>query len=649
MTKLIRQFCFVLAGFLFLSRGLTTAQNENSKWYFGINAGLDFMTTPPTILTNGALSTMEGSASISDEKGNLLFYTNGATVYNRLHQQMANGTGLNGGPGLWGGNPTTTQGALITRQPGSCNIYYLFTLASQSQSMGLCYSIVDMNLAAGTGSVTIKNAYLFGPSTEKLCGVRHCNGIDAWIITHDYNSNNFRAYLLTAAGVNTVPVLSSIGTVPSANSTTNSAGWVGEMEASPDGKRLVVCNFYPNNTVELYDFDKTTGIVSNSLILATFATTPSICSPYGCEFSPDGSKVYACSHQNCKIIYQWNLSAGTNNAIVASQTSVGAAAPGQVNFYNNAGALQLATNGKIYVARGSMSTLGVINNPNAAGQTCNYVDNGQSLGSSASDWGLPNFIKGPLNSTPVSSFTSSVSCRTASVNFPVTTGTGCIASNGNPVNNVQWNFGDPGSGSNNTATGFSASHLYSSAGNYQVQLILYKNCGSDTITQQVVISGSSVPSLSITGNVNICKGKTTNLTVSGANTYSWSYGSGLQMVTLSPSATTSYTVIGTNTMSGCSAVQTITLKVTDCTGLEEANTDHESFRIFPNPNSGNPDIETLSGIRVVVFDDQGRAVFEADLSQGKHTIDLRHLRNGIYQILVVSEGNSKTQRIIKNE
>jgi hypothetical protein len=42
------------------------SQNETNIWYFGANAGLNFLTIPPTILTNRMLIITEGCSSISD-------------------------------------------------------------------------------------------------------------------------------------------------------------------------------------------------------------------------------------------------------------------------------------------------------------------------------------------------------------------------------------------------------------------------------------------------------------------------------------------------------------------------------------------------------------------------------------------------------
>src|SRR4051812_30120749 len=111
--------------FIVLS-ALLHSQNETTKWYFGNGAGLDFSTTTPSILTNGALVAYEGCASISTSTGNLLFYTDGMTIWNQSHSVMANGSGLSGGN-------TATQSSIIVKQPGSSILYYVFTIDGLAQ------------------------------------------------------------------------------------------------------------------------------------------------------------------------------------------------------------------------------------------------------------------------------------------------------------------------------------------------------------------------------------------------------------------------------------------------------------------------------------------------------------------------------------
>src|SRR6185436_12341018 len=96
------------------------AQKENNIWCFGNRAGLDFNSGSPVVFTGAAISTMEGCSSVADSSGNLLFYTDGRTVWNKNHVAMPNGTSLNGGS-------SSTQSAIIVKMPGNANIYYIFT------------------------------------------------------------------------------------------------------------------------------------------------------------------------------------------------------------------------------------------------------------------------------------------------------------------------------------------------------------------------------------------------------------------------------------------------------------------------------------------------------------------------------------------
>ena len=81
---------------LIYSAFLASAQNESNIWYFGENAGLNFNSGIPVALIDGQLVRQEGCASISDNNGDLLFYTDGSLVYNKNHLVMPNGSVLTG-------------------------------------------------------------------------------------------------------------------------------------------------------------------------------------------------------------------------------------------------------------------------------------------------------------------------------------------------------------------------------------------------------------------------------------------------------------------------------------------------------------------------------------------------------------------------
>ncbi|MFC7667853.1 hypothetical protein ACFQT0_10980 [Hymenobacter humi] len=61
-------------------------------------------------------------------RASLLFYTNGETVWNRKHQPMPNGRKLMG-------SGSSTQSALIVPDPGSGNVFYIFTVAPRARPM----------------------------------------------------------------------------------------------------------------------------------------------------------------------------------------------------------------------------------------------------------------------------------------------------------------------------------------------------------------------------------------------------------------------------------------------------------------------------------------------------------------------------------
>lgn len=198
---------------------------ENNIWYFGANAGISFSSGSPVALTNGSLTTTEGVATICDNAGNLLFYTDGVTVYNRNHVIMTNGNGLNG-------DASSTQSAIIVQQPGNSDIYYIFTSDNDVGPNGICYSIVNMSLSGGLGAVTVKNFNLVSQSCEKLCAIRHCNNLDMWIVSHDWNSNIYRTWSVTSSGISIYAW--ALGNVIPTGITQSAYG---QMKASSDGEK----------------------------------------------------------------------------------------------------------------------------------------------------------------------------------------------------------------------------------------------------------------------------------------------------------------------------------------------------------------------------------------------------------------------------
>jgi len=636
--KKIKSILFLL---ILFSSSILFSQNEFSKWYFGSSAGLDFSTTPPTILTNGALNAAEGCATISDSNGNLLFYGNPNYIVNSTHSLMANGSGLLG-------NLSTTQGLVTVKQPGNNSLYYAFTIDQAGGANGARYSIVDMALAAGLGSVTVKNATLYTPSCEKQVAVRHCNGKDVWIVSHEYGTNNFRAYLLTSNGLNPTPVITAIGETPGQGNTNGLISAIGHMKVSPDGKKLALAVYgasVPSTLglggFQLFDFDASSGVISNSLILLN--STNSIGSPYGIEFSQDGTKLYGTASPSINnmpaTLYQWDICSQFTTAIIASQYSI--------NIGNiGANALQRGIDNKIYMAQagpGIVQSLNVINNPNNTGSNMNYVSAGQSIGSQQCKQGLPNYINPYTKPTPAP-LSNSIACQKVTFAVPpVTTFSSGCSSTPYPPSGYLWDFGEASSGAANSSTLTNPVHTYSALGTYTVQLILLNNCTNDTLKKVINITTLG-PTPAVSGPSVICRGEKYVYTASGGSTYLWANNNATTATqTLAPTTTTSYTVSATT--NGCTLSKTFTVTVNPCTGIE-AYQNNGLWQVFPNPFKDVLSIEasqmptsggaanTSKLIRLVnVLGEELISVY----FENKINLDMTNLSKGIYFVQLLDK------------
>ncbi|MBL7927762.1 MAG: gliding motility-associated C-terminal domain-containing protein [Bacteroidia bacterium] len=85
-------------------------------------------------------------------------------------------------------------------------------------------------------------------------------------------------------------------------------------------------------------------------------------------------------------------------------------------------------------------------------------------------------------------------------------------------NAFNWSFGDGG-----ISTLSNPSHTYASSGSYNVQLITYYNCGSDTVTQQVQVTNTTTAALALNKTCN--EVSFTNHSINATN-YLWSFGDG---------------------------------------------------------------------------------------------------------------------------
>ncbi|MCF4101323.1 T9SS type B sorting domain-containing protein [Gillisia sp. M10.2A] len=486
---------FLLLFVLVLIGNITFAQKETSNWYFGDGAGLSFNSGNPVALNGGRVSTIEGSASISDRNGNLLFYTDGITVFDRSHNSMLNGSGLKG-------NVSSTQSAIIIPKPAYPGIYYIFTVdkpdyfnTSNDPIEGINYSEVDMSLNGGLGGVVPdkKNIPLitYNPSnslenefksSEKISAVISGDCVSYWVVTQF--TNKFYAFNVSSSGVNTSPVISTISNnfSPLLNEQNVNVTAGGYLKISPDGKKMAAAytgtslgsprtgGAKSTGKLFLYDFNDVTGRVSNEQLLLTSIY------PYGVEFSPKTSKLYLTANiynsedrfQNSEL-YQFDLKSSNIPASVKTiHTS-----------RNVAGALQLAIDGKIYRAGYPTDDggyieykfLSVIKDPEEIAANINYSHNSVSVEPNDVKLGLPPFIQSLFNSD----FDIENLCFGDTTKF--------IISGQKDYDTVMWDFGD-----GSTSISENPTHVYSSSGVFTVVLTKTLNgIPLDPVCKEIII------------------------------------------------------------------------------------------------------------------------------------------------------------------
>jgi hypothetical protein len=383
--------------------------------------GITFNTIPPTFLAGGQITnTLSGysTASISDNNGQLLFYSDGERVWNKNDIIMPNGFGLLGS----GGQINT---ALIVPFLNDTSKYYLFISKGLTQhtpgnesTYQYSYSIVDMQLNGGLGDVVNKNTFIKFFATEKMVAAPNANGNDVWWVCRDW-SNNFYSYKITCQGIqNNNPVISTVGN--NVNGDVNIVNG-GDIKCSPDGKFIAACY---NNYFEIYQFNNLTGLLSNSIKIPT-----DYC--YGVEFSPSSRLLYITGYEIINnigfgFIKQYSLSNYDSTSISNSAVNLS-------NKYNSGG-LQLGPDNKIYHNAGGKN-VDAINNPDIQGAGCNFQDSVIILPNDATRRFPYSYVNLITAQNAQIGYTVAADCRTVTL-------TGKTYIKGNNLT-FKWKWGEP--------------------------------------------------------------------------------------------------------------------------------------------------------------------------------------------------------------
>ncbi|WP_235893368.1 T9SS type B sorting domain-containing protein [Litoribacter populi] len=361
---------------------------KNNIWYFGDGAGLDFnpgpegedLPVPRPIPSRHPSNMPAGVTTISDAAGEVLFYSDGETVWDANGVVLAENIG---------GDQNVAQSVLAVAVPQDETLYYLFTIGNGEAK----FSTVDIkgSTETGFGSVPTQDNFLFSTSTEKMAAV----GSDpTWVIFHEAGNNTFRAYPVGPQGIGQ-PVFSAVG-----QNHNFDAGEIGAMKLSPDGSQVAITfSDGTNNWVEIFDFDTETGELSEyaSLDLGSDGEV------YGVEFSGDGSRVYVSylggnsrveefiiePIEDCfECLDNANSKEERESCIIETRDVV--------TSDGDFGALQIGPDGQVYVARPGQNVIGQIQTMEISDEDCTtrhfYNNQAHDPMEGTSNLGLPAFV-----------------------------------------------------------------------------------------------------------------------------------------------------------------------------------------------------------------------------------------------------------------
>ncbi|MBK8699623.1 MAG: T9SS type A sorting domain-containing protein [Saprospiraceae bacterium] len=365
------------------------AGTDNSNVSLGTEATLiDFGVVPPVLTYQGTSSpqSLLALGEICDRNtGRLMFYSNGCVVFDSTHHIMANGDSINFGS-FW---KSYCVGDKYLYYPNVFSVialpdlnfedqYYLLHqvesyLVDKIVNQPLMYSKIFFEESNPRGKVLEKNVPFYNQNTTSgfFTAMKHANKKDWWIMHLEARSNKYLKFLLDSTGIH-LDHSQVIGD--------SIRGHHAQSQFSPDGKKYAWFN--KETGLHLFDFDRTTGVLSNYRSL-TIEAQPSI---GGLCFSPNSRFLYVFDITNA---YQVDLSVPD---LKDGYVKIGSYNPGSESSpYKDLMFGMLGPNCKIYISsKLGSSHFSTIESPDEKGAACNFQALGLKLIYSSGGGGVPN-------------------------------------------------------------------------------------------------------------------------------------------------------------------------------------------------------------------------------------------------------------------
>ncbi|MEZ4985692.1 MAG: PKD domain-containing protein [Saprospiraceae bacterium] len=340
-------------------------------WLFN-ESQIDFNFIPPDIIAEERAMPLEGTnASMCDENGELLAYTNGIYISDAYGNTIQNGEGIN--PGEFAesvsnrGFPFPQFAIFLKTQLGN-NIFLfhenLIHLEAENHygdffyAFNLSQTILsdedDLPFILTKNDTLLIDTLGIGQLTATRCG----DGSSWWILVNKNYTNQYHKLLLKGDTVLNMGITAVGDTIRTG---------VGAAKFSPDGRKFAKLDLvdWDNQTISLYDFDRCSGELSNPVHIRDTGFTL----VGGLAFSENSRFLYV---PYFSYLYQFDLEA---EDIEASRVLISPSINGWAYYM-----AQLAPNSKIYIShQGTQDSIHIIHHPNRRGHACDFVHLGQPL------------------------------------------------------------------------------------------------------------------------------------------------------------------------------------------------------------------------------------------------------------------------------
>jgi hypothetical protein len=355
-VAILKGWCGILiAFFLLLQQHTLYAQDRDMRtanWFFckknsfvfTWNASVDYVLRGPEPSTT-TLEAEWGCSSISTPSGDLLFYTNGETVWSASHSIMINGTGLDGDNTAKRSNIIVPKPPLLpSTEPDE---YYIFYTTSDHK---LKYAIVSIS----AGTVVLKNQNITPVGVtigQALTACLHTNGRDVWLLAINEIGTKFYVYQITRDGVSGAKEYSTAQPRMTAGSHRL------YIKFSPNGKYIghTVQGNHDNrasNQIIIHNFDPIKGTISghrqHQLERRDNSGNITAAVPSALEFSYNSEYVYVAALAPSNISWVLNYKIITDGSKVTRLDPKGTFTHPLASYRLYGGDLQLASDRYVY-------------------------------------------------------------------------------------------------------------------------------------------------------------------------------------------------------------------------------------------------------------------------------------------------------------